>query len=258
MASEKAMSTELFVQEIVINEDFRIFLKTLVTEAIDDKLETLTRRVEVLEGDVHDLHQNNEILRKSNVNMANQITNLTCRLELHCQQIDDLQQNAYTNSLQVTGIPEEGNKENPENTAEVIKTLAREKLNVELGDMDIDRIHRSGKPTRGKPRPIVVKFTKHSTRHTFLKARTNLKGTKIGVQEVLSPNNQFLLERARQLVKDARWVKGAWSWDGRVFVMVKIDGQNDGKKVTIRSKEDLNKIYWDNVNQHRLKDFDTN
>lgn len=256
MTAEKTVSTHLFVQEISVNEDFRALMKLLVKEAIDDKLETLMRRVEIIEGDIHELCVSNNSLIEANAKMVAQVNTLTNRIEVQYHQIDELQQNEHSNTLLVSGIPEEGTKENPENTNEVIRTLAREKLRVEIDERDIDIIHRTGKQTGRKPRNIVVKFTRHTTRHVFLKSRKNLKGTKIGIQEILSTRNQYLLDKARQLVNDARWVKGAWSWDGRICVLVQPDGQKEGKKVTVRSKNDLNRIYWEHANQHQLKDFD--
>ena len=66
-----------------------------------------------------------------------------------------------------------------------------------------------------------------------------LKGTKIDINELLTPQARGLLKRAKDLTLQAYWVKTAWTWDGRVMVYVHPEGEAQGKKVVIRSESDL-------------------
>ena len=139
----------------------------------------------------------------------------------------------------MTGVPEEPS----ENTDKLIKELSTEKLEVPLNDEDIDRSHRVGKPKAGKARAIIVKLTRNNKKTQIMKARRKLKGTKIGVQEQLTTFKQVLLEKARKLVKMSTIAKSAWTWDGKVTVLVKPSDNVPEKKVTINRLEDLNNIW---------------
>ena len=98
------------------------------------------------------------------------------------------------------------------------------KVGVEVQDQDIDRSHRLGAPKPGRPRPIIVKFTRYNKRSELIKSRRKLRGTGIGIQEQLTPFNQWLLGKAQELVKRCDIAKAAWSWDGTVTVLVQKEG----------------------------------
>ena len=133
------------------------------------------------------------------------------KLNARSQTLEDLQQYTRRNYLIITGVPEERG----ENTDEVVRKLAKEKcdLNVEESDIDTSHRQRIGKPVYGKPRAIIVKFTRYTIRRKLLMARKELKGTKIGIQELLTPFSQHLLQRANELVNKAYWIKSAWAWE---------------------------------------------
>ena len=56
-------------------------------------------------------------------------------------------------------------------------TIAKDKLDIELQDTDIDRTHRIGRAP-GKPRANLVKFTSYRTRNILIKERRKFKGSK--------------------------------------------------------------------------------
>ena len=125
-------------------------------------------------------------------------------------------------------------------------------MNVEESDIDSSFRQRIGKPVYGKPRAIVVKFTRHSVKSKMIMARKKLKGTKIGVQELLTPFSYHLLQRANELVKQAHWIKSAWAWDGRVFVLLQPEGKVP-QKVVVRSERDLYDLFHDYAAEHRRR-----
>ena len=88
-----------------------------------------------------------------------------------------------------------------EDTDNIVKEFAADKLDVVVNDTDIDRTHRLGKPIPGKPRPIIAKFARYSVRHKVIKERRKLKGQNIGIQEHLTPFTQHLLGKANELSK---------------------------------------------------------
>jgi hypothetical protein len=104
------------------------------------------------------------------------------------------------------------------------RTNFRNMPSITLMDTDISTAHRIGKqlPADGSPgtvrtQPIVVRFTRRSTRNDVLAARKELKGKKIAVTEQLTPNRSQLLKKATELMNNEK-VLGAWSHDGKILV----------------------------------------
>ena len=57
---------------------------------------------------------------------------------------------------------------------------------IELSDFDTDRSHRLGKPKPNKPRPIIVKFTRHNIRSKLFSSKNTFKGSNISLTERLT------------------------------------------------------------------------
>ena len=256
---EKGSSNKDLIHEMMHNEDFKLFFKTIMKEAVKEENTEYRERISELEkqvcnlneenekmkGDMHELKCSNEKLEQKNTSLQSQADNLQSEVELRSMVLEDLQQYSRRNCVLVTGVPEEKD----ENTDELIKHLSTDKLKVPLADEDIDRSHRVGKPkTKGKARAIIVKFTRHNKKTQIIKARRKLRGSNIGIQEQLTTFKLFFLEKARKLVKMSTIAKAAWTWDGRVTVLVQPSDKVPGKKVTINRIEDLNDIWKQGLN----------
>lgn len=87
-----------------------------------------------------------------------------------------------------------------------------------------------------------MKFARYNVRQRFMKNRKQLKGSRVGVQDLLAPFTQHLFKRARDLVEQSRHVTAAWTWDGKVMVNV-IYANDKTRKVHITSQTDLHNIY---------------
>lgn len=162
------------------------------------------------------------------------VDDLQLKIQKQAEQIDDLEQYSRRNCLRVFGIPES----DKEDTDEVIVTLAKNKLGVNIDQHDIDRSHRTG-PKNGKsnrPRPIIVKFVSYRNRKIIITSRRKLKGSGISIQEDLTLNRRNLLAKAKQHPK----TKSVWTVDGKVTVLVDRNGRE--VKLTILTDVDLNKI----------------
>ena len=94
-----------------------------------------------------------------------------------------------------------------------------------------------------------MKFTRYNKRSELIKSRRKLKGTSIGIQEQLTPFNQYLLEKAQELVKRCDIATVAWSWDGTVTVLVQKEGTSVTKRVAIRKLKDLNAIWQEGIRE---------
>jgi hypothetical protein len=152
--------------------------------------------------------------------------------------LEDLQQYSRRNCVIISGVPEESG----EKTDDVVKSVAA-KIKVTLTDQDIDRTHRVGTPKSGKSRPIICKLTRYNKRHELMKARRGLKGTSIGIQEQLTTFKQYLLEKAQDLVKKLEIARAAWSWDGRITILVQKEMKGKKSYVHIRKIQDLNALW---------------
>jgi hypothetical protein len=192
----------------------------------------------MLKGKNHELEcQNAGLMIKLQRNDF-RITNVANTLTNRSETIEDLQQYTRRNCVIVTGIPEEVD----EKTDDAVIKIASEMMELPLEDTDIDRSHRIGRPRNGKARPVVVKFARYNTRQKFMLKRTKLKGSKLGVQDLLTPFTQHLLQKAKELVEQSDHVTAAWTWDGRVMVLVKTESGRK-KKIHITSHEDCHNIF---------------
>ena len=83
---------------------------------------------------------------------------------------------------------------------------------------DIDRSRRLGKPKsskNAKPRPIIVKFVRYSTRNGIYRNKKKLKGTGISVTESLTARRINMLEKARE----EHTFNNVWSQDGKIMFL---------------------------------------
>ena len=113
--------------------------------------------------------------------------------------VTEIEQYCIKNCLLISGVPEtpiehdeKGNRirENTDKIVIVID-LVKEKLNIDLKEEDIDCSERKkkGLPAVGNPRSIMVKFTTRNTRNKIIREIKKLKGTHIGIQELLTGGN---------------------------------------------------------------------
>ena len=263
------------VDELITNQKYGNFLRNLMKDVMKPEFNELKETVAELRNDVHELKLENRELRNEIENLKTEnekiqgemhdiqvdkekLQSENQSLKLHVESIQytviaqrelclDLQQYTRRNCMVVNGIAEsEG-----ENTDQKIKNVIKDKLDIELGESDIDRTHRIGKSFQGKPRAIVVKLTRYNIRQKIMKNRKMLKGSNIFINELLTPFTSKLLKRAKDLVREAFWVKSAWTWDGRVYIYVHPAGQDHGKKILVKSETDLRKTFSVYASQHR-------
>ena len=198
----------------------------VITKAVTNAIiETVTQRV--YESLNHDIQVKLENMTK----LEKDITDLKRKLEKASSDIRDHDLYSRRNCLRIHGIPESPD----EKTDELVMKLSQEKLGVQLVPSDIDRSHRltpRNAQSEG-PRVLIVKFTRYNTRDQIYRARTELRGTKIFINEHLTKERQMLFNKVRESPK----VKKAWTNDGRITAITK-----DDKKVKIINQHDIEKL----------------
>ena len=182
-------------------DEFRTELSTLVTSIVDGVLSGINTKMQTMEDQITNL-------KKENSTLNSRVQKLESAAEA-------AEQYSRRNCLRVSGIGEN----TFENTdALVLKMAATVEADITLDE--IDRSHRIGKPTLGKTRDIIVKFSTFRARQKLYTARTNLKTrgyAGVFINEDLTKHRSGLLFSARTLVKQRRLI-GAWSSNGTILI----------------------------------------
>lgn len=147
--------------------------------------------------------------------------------------MDDLEQYSRRNCLIFSGVEEKRG----ENTTEVIRSLCRQNLGVEVNVADVDRIHRlgparpNGEPPENDRRPstsrattkarnIIVKFSNYGARERIYSARKRLKDSpaiiRVYINENLTKIRSKLLWKIRKATKNTE--HRVWTQDGVIIV----------------------------------------
>ncbi|KAH3775374.1 hypothetical protein DPMN_176775 [Dreissena polymorpha] len=126
---------------------------------------------------------------------------------------DNLEFHSLRENLLFHDIKESPSKQ--ENCEELIKTLIQDVLQIEK-NIELDRIHRIGKETPGKTRPIVAKFHHYSDRELVRKAsiekNPDLRALQqgVGIQQTKAilekrRNKQHIVDRERNAGRTTKW-----------------------------------------------------
>ena len=103
------------------------------------------------------------------------------------KEVDDLKKNLT--QLEAYGrrenlIMENVEEQSQENCASVVQGIFKDKLGI-MKEVKLQRVHRLGKKTSSKNRPIICRFHYYPDRELVWTNRRNLKGTKIVIREDL-------------------------------------------------------------------------
>ena len=107
-------------------------------------------------------------------------------------------------------------EESKEDTDDVIIKSLSENLDIELDEEDLDRTHCVGKPNRsdGKPRPIIIKFSRYNVRRDVYSKKLKLKSKNIVIFENLTVAGVKLLKQTQTKYG----VHNVWHFDGRTLL----------------------------------------
>ncbi|KAL9983201.1 hypothetical protein ACROYT_G005339 [Oculina patagonica] len=168
-----------------------------VESVTDGKLEKMDNGLQWMNTEVEDLKLKITLLE-------------TAKKDLHTQQ---LYAEAYSRreNLKFFGLAERETKSSS-NSSEVINTrnILFEFLEKRPGlenpekEIELQRVHRIGKPTAGKTRPIIARFLRFQDREMVLKASFRLQDPEI---KVLEDYPQEIIERRRKQMKKLKMPK---------------------------------------------------
>lgn len=165
--------------------------------------------------------------------LESKIEGLTLDNKLLANQIDELEQYTRRTNIRIFGIPEDSS-EIRENTDKIVTEFIKKELDLSLTDNDISRSHRVGKLS-SRPRPIIVRLTRHNVKVQVLARRkllkrkqdemnkTNKENKKpaFSIQEDLTMLRRSILKYLRVNASDK--VSKVWTIDGAIFFRPKGD-----------------------------------
>ena len=98
------------------------------------------------------------------------------------EKLDYIEGQSRRNNVIIDGIKEsEGEKWS--DSEDKVRKLLSEKLQLDYHKLEVERAHRTGKPSNTRPRPIVVKFLRYKDKQEVLSKAKALKGTNIYINE---------------------------------------------------------------------------
>lgn len=170
----------------VVHTLTEILVKPLLDQLAEKEtqINDLTNEVKVLKGEVNELKNS----------------------------VDELEQYGRRNAVRIWS---KSMTETPgEDTDEIVRQYAR-KAGVDLPPNSIGRSHRVGRPSAGKVRPIIVKFTGYNIRRLVYGARKSCPD--VFVSEDLTRTRSRIYYNARQERTAGRF-KHCWTTDGRINI----------------------------------------
>ncbi|XP_046577933.1 uncharacterized protein LOC124285699 [Haliotis rubra] len=165
-----------------------------ILRGIEEQLKSLNTRFTNFETSL-------QTIRDEQSDMWREMDKLTDANAAQSQKVEQLESQSRRENLLFFGIPDDGGKENSNDSEEKVRDFLKTKLEVESSRADcipIERAHRL--PTKRHPRPIIVKFSAFKDREYVSKiAKEKLSGNR---EVRVSPDfTQAVRNTRRQLGK---------------------------------------------------------
>lgn len=193
-------------------EMFRLAQKTNESQIKGERqLIDLTKSVKYI-SDQFDIYEKDRKEKEEIIkNLEEKVSYLSDTVTKLVKKADDQEQYSRRNCLLVHGLPETSR----ENTDDLVISMFKNEMDIEIFSDDIDRSHRIGKKKDdpNKVRPVIVKFTRYNDRNKVYRNKKRLKGKKMSITESLTELRLRKLKEA----KDEFGFRNVWSTDGRIL-----------------------------------------
>lgn len=158
------------------------------------------------------------------------LSNVQDQLELLAQDVERLEMRSRRKILLLHGVAEVSD----ENQLDTFLKIARDRLAMpNLKAEDLSRVQRLGRPSKNKPRPLLMKFRSSDQRAKVWMAKPGLKGSGITMSEFLTKKRHAVFLAARQRYG----VKQCWTSDGVIVIL-----GADGTRHRVTSLSELRKV----------------
>lgn len=177
-------------------------------EKLEDKCNHLQKRVEFTQHEVDELAGEKKRLIKERKEDQERIDTLIRDNDSLRAKVINLEKRANyqedynrRNNLKISGVAERDCTETWEQTAEVVKILFEDKL--QLPKINLERVYRMGQHQDDNPRTIVAHFSSYADREAVLRNVNKLKGTGIYISEDLCSTSQEIIRDQPPRLREA-------------------------------------------------------
>ena len=129
--------------------------------------------------------------------------------------VDRQEQFSRRNCILIHGVKENQN----EDTDEVVANKLKSEMDLEISPGDIDGTQRIGVQSKGKNRPIIVKFVTCMDRRRVFNNKKRLKGKNVSITESLTKIGMSALKETRNKFG----YSSVWTADGKIMHKDEVD-----------------------------------
>ena len=196
--SSKKVGLDIVQELLKVQESsFKALVSTLITD-FNERFDKLTKVVcdlkHSLEYSQRDIEDGKTKLQCIDT-IETQIESIKYELSEMADKADYLENQSRRNNIRISGVSEEAS-ESWQATEDKVKAVLKTKLNIDPNKTEIERAHRTGKQSNGKPRHIVVKLLRYKDKERIMRSSKALKGTGIFINEDFS--NRVMTRRKEQ------------------------------------------------------------
>lgn len=199
----------------------------------ENEVETLKSQISDQKVEVDRICEEERRIKEENRKLKDLLREREHQMWTQGMELNDLEQYSRRNNLRVYGVDDRNFHETPEETAQKLVSLFRDKLELDISAKDIDIAHRLGKFSPTSNRPIVCRMVARTNTLKIIRERRKCKGSRVIIREDLTRRNAKLLEKVSAL----DFVKSAWSDNGKIVAMLQ-----NGSKTTVDHKTDLSRL----------------
>ena len=165
----------------------------------NSKIDNLIKVVQDLKTSLEYTQAQVEDLKK--INCKERLQNFQNNVCSLFDKVDDIENRSRRNNLRYEGIDEETEyrSESWQKSEEKVTQILKDKMNLPVDEIKIERAHRVGARRPGKARAIVVKFLNYKYRERVFKQRRSLKGTRVFVREDYTDR---MAEKRKELIPE--------------------------------------------------------
>ena len=208
-------------------------------KAVSECEARLTRQIAELWATVKSLQKDRDALQNDVALLKSENAQLRQQVQTNAEQnqhVEDraekLENQSRRSNLVFYGVPARQDQESWDQCKETLSAVIKEKMGVKE-PVELDRVHRVGKPKEGQTRPIIAKFLRWQDTEKVKKQARELEGTQIAVSEDYSwkvrQQRKHLVHHAKETVKQRR--QATWTLRyNKLFL--------DGKTYTYDLKEE--------------------
>ena len=125
--------------------------------------------------------------------LEEKVLGLTEKVDKLSSLVDGQEQYSRRNCILILGVKENQS----EGTDEVVVNKINNEMDLEISPRDIDCTHRIGVPSKGRNKPVMVKFERCIDRRWVFTNKRRLKGKNMSITECLTKIRVSALKEAR-------------------------------------------------------------